>query len=209
MAALGLFAQAPQPPAKEPPSTEAKGMAPREAAANYQSQAKVGKLTIGAEFMRHGIPTAQNELTTEDYVIVEAGVFGAPGDHATLSVGDFSLSINGKKAVPSVPYGMVLSSVKDPEWEPPETPSQKKGGSGLSTGGGGNSDPPPLPPKMPMPLQHAMHLKVQKAAMPEGDRALPVAGLLFFLYRGQVKSIKSVELQYAGPAGKATLTLQP
>jgi hypothetical protein len=220
MIALGLCAQVPQPPTppppaqppgKDAPNTEAKGMVPRGAPSNYQAQAQVGKVTIGAEFMRHAIPTAQNALTTEDYVVVEAGFFGPAGEKAKLSVGDFSLRINGKKSLPGVPYGMALESTKDPDWVPPELPSEKKGGSGISTGGGGGGadSAPPLPPKMPLPLQRAMHLKVQKAALPEGERTLPVAGLLFFLYRGQSKSIKSVELTYAGPAGKATLTLQP
>jgi hypothetical protein len=54
-----------------------------------------------------------------------------------------------------------------------------------------------------------MQVKVQKAALPEGDRALPVAGLLFFLYHGRNEQLKSVELIYSGPAGKATVTLQP
>jgi hypothetical protein len=38
---------------------------------------------------------------------------------------------------------------------------------------------------------------------------LPEAGLLFFSYHGRSEQIKSVELIYSGPAGKATLTLQP
>jgi len=50
---------------------------------------------------------------------------------------------------------------------------------------------------------------VQKAALPEGDRTLPVAGLLFFQYSGKAKNIRSVDLIYNGPAGKATLKLQP
>ena len=54
-----------------------------------------------------------------------------------------------------------------------------------------------------------MEQRVQKAALPEGDRALPVAGLIFFQYRGKTKDIKSIELIYAGPAGKATLKLTP
>src|SRR5580698_5322493 len=92
--ALALSAQAPQPPAKDAPAadakaTEAKGMAPRGTPANYQAQVQVGKLTIGAEFMRHGIPTASNQLNSDDYVVVEAGFFGAPGAKATLSVNDF------------------------------------------------------------------------------------------------------------------------
>ncbi len=32
-------------------------------------------------------------------MVVEAGLFGSPGAHATLSRDDFSLRINGKKKV--------------------------------------------------------------------------------------------------------------
>jgi hypothetical protein len=44
--------------------------------------------------------------------------------------------------------------------------------------------------------------------LPEGDRALPAAGLIFFQYGGREKSIRSIELIYTGPAGKATVALQ-
>ena len=54
-----------------------------------------------------------------------------------------------------------------------------------------------------------MAQRVQKATLPEGDRALPQAGLIYFQYRGEAKGIHSVELIYDGPAGKATLALQP
>ena len=36
-----------------------------------------------------------------------------------------------------------------------------------------------------------------------------MAGLLFFEYRGKTKKIRSIELIYSGPAGKAALDLQP
>jgi hypothetical protein len=62
---------------------------------------------------------------------------------------------------------------------------------------------------MPFPLRRAMEQHVQKAAMQEGERPLPQAGLLFFLYRGKPENIKSLELVYTGAAGKATLELQP
>ena len=62
---------------------------------------------------------------------------------------------------------------------------------------------------MPIELRHVMEQKVQKASMPEGDRALPVAGLLYFPYRGKTESIQKLELIYEGPAGKATVNLQP
>jgi hypothetical protein len=54
-----------------------------------------------------------------------------------------------------------------------------------------------------------MAQRVQKAVLPEGDRALPQAGLLFFSYRGKPQGIRSIELLYSGPAGKVTLPLQP
>jgi len=210
LAVLCLSAQEQKPPGKDALTNEAKGLAPRGAPANYQAQAKAGTVTIGAEFMRHAVPTALGTLSTEDYVVVELGMFAAPGERTKLSITDFSLRINGKKPLPTQPYGMVLANVKDPEWEPPEPPKPK--GGGLSTGGdsgGAQGEPPHAPPKMPMPLQHAMQQKVQKAALPEGDRALPQAGLLFFSYHGRSEGIKSVVLMYTGPAGKTTLTLQP
>jgi hypothetical protein len=62
---------------------------------------------------------------------------------------------------------------------------------------------------VPIELRRKMAQYVQKSAMPQGDRPLPVAGLLFFEYRGGPKSIHSMELIYSGPAGQATMALQP
>ena len=191
---------------------EAKGLPPRATPADYQAQTKAGTVTIAAEFTGHSVPTLQGPLTTEDYVVVETGFFGASDGQIRLSSGDFSLRINGKKSpLPSLPYGMVLASLKDPEWEPPEE-AKSKSKSSLSTGGSGGqsqADGPPPPVKIPIGVQRAMAQRVQKATLPEGDRALPVAGLIFFQYRGGAKGIHSVELTYDGPAGKVTLALQP
>ena len=217
MVALCLCAQEQQPPAKESPTREAptnevKGLPPRLAPTDYQALAHVGAVIIAADFVEHGIPTPQGAFSTEDYVVVETGLYGPPEARLKISTNDFSLRINGKKVpLPSQPFGLVLSSAKDPSWEPPEAPSSKSK-TGISTGGGGDqggSNTPPPPVHMPMPLQHAMNLKIQKAALPEGDRALPQAGLLFFSYHGQGKGIYSVELIYNGSAGKATLSLHP
>jgi hypothetical protein len=79
----------------------------------------------------------------------------------------------------------------------------------VNTGGeSGQSSDPPVVPKMTFAERRAMEQKVQKATLPEGDRALPVAGLIFFRYSGKTKGIKSLDLVYEGPAGKATLKLQ-
>ena len=206
MAALCLCAHGQNTP------IESKGMAPRATPADYQAHAQAGAITIAAEFTGHSIPTLQGPLSSEDYIVVETGFFGPPDAKLKLSPEDFTLRVNGKKPLPSQPYGLVVGSVKDPEWEPPEPPAEKKsktsmGGSGK--GDKGDSNDPPAPVKIPIGVLRAMAQRVQKGVLPEGERSLPQAGLIFFQYRGKTQGIRSIELVYEGPAGKATLTLQP
>jgi hypothetical protein len=197
-----------QDAAKDAPASESKGMPPRATPADYQAHTQAGTLTLAAEFMRHSVPTPEATYSTEDFVIVEAGLFGPPQARLTLSIGDFSLRINGRKmASPSQPYGLSFSSLKDPEWEPPSKPKADK--PTLDAGGGKADDSFKPIIRMPIELKRTMQQRVQRASMPEGDRALPAAGLLYFEYRGKPESIRSLELIYSGPAGKATLALQP
>ncbi len=210
--ALALFLPAQEsPPAQESNKDAVKGMPPRAAPSEYQAQGKAGMVTIGAEFMGHAIPTPEQPFSSEDFVVVEAGLFGPPGARTTLARGDFSLRINGRKTpLPAEPFELVFKSLKDPQWQPPVDEASKQSKSSLTTGnGGGNNAPPPLPPKMPFELRRAMELHVHKAFMEEGERALPQAGLLFFQYHGKAEGIRSLDLIYSGAAGNATLTLQP
>jgi hypothetical protein len=208
-AGAAIRAQEPNAAAKTPPpAMESKGMPPRATPGDYASQAVAGTVTIAAEFMGHSVPRVEGPLNTEDYVVVETGFFGPPGARLKLSVDDFSLRINGKKnPLTSQPYGMVQATLKDPSWVPP-VPAEPKSKTGINTGGGGDSGPPP-PPKMPFELRRAMALYLQQVGLPEGERPLPQAGLIFFQYRGKTQSIHSMELIYTGAAGKATLTLNP
>jgi hypothetical protein len=191
--------------------TEVKGMPPRASAADYQAHAQAGAVTLAAESSGHSVPTQQGLLSTEDYVAIEIGFFGAPGARATISSADFSLRINGKKPVPSQPFGLAAGSVKDPAWEPP-VPVQSKSKTSLNAGDEGEKRDPNAPPpvvRIPVEIQRGWSQRVLKAALPEGDRPLPQAGVIFFQYRGKVQNIDSLELLYAGPAGKATLALRP
>jgi hypothetical protein len=213
VAAVCVCAQAQPKPAKEAQPSEAKGLPPRAAPADYQIQAKAGDVTIAAEFKGHAVPAEEATFTSEDFVVVEVALYGPPDAKTRLSNDDFSLRINGKKtALPSQPYELAFKSLKDPEWAPPVPAESKSSKTSFGTGGGGggagDNSPPPVV-HMPMDLQRAMQQKVQKAALLEGDRALPQAGLIFFQYRGKVEGIHSIELIYAGAAGKATLALQP
>lgn len=189
-------------------------MAPRAAATDYYARGQAGAVTIAAEFLGHSIPTPQGILNTEDYVAVETAVFGAADAHATIALSDYSLRINGKKAQPAQPFEVVAYSIKDPEWAPPPSPDKPKtslnsggGGGGGILGGGG--DEKPTPPKMPPAEVVRMQQRVRKMLIPEGDRPLPQAGLVFFRYGGAAKGIYEVQLVYKGAAGKTTLDMHP
>jgi hypothetical protein len=212
IAPLLFSAQTPDPQPKE-----MLGLPARTAPSEYLSQGKAGNVTIGAEFMEHSVPTPQATYSTDDYVIVEVGLFGTPESRLKLSLTDFSLRINGKKtALASEHYEIVFKSLRDLEWEPPADKS-KSGGLSTNGGGGGGGgapgappmDSPPVTPKMPIELRRVMEQRVQRASMLEGERALPQAGLLFFEFHGKAKNIRSMELLYDGPAGKTTIPLQP
>jgi hypothetical protein len=196
---------------QETQNKEIRGLPPRATPADYQAQAPVGGMTVAADFVGHFVPTLQGNLSTEDYVVVETGMFGPPEAHVTLFVGDFSLRINGKKtALPSLPYGMVIKSLKDPDWEPPAATESSKSKTSVNTGGGGGREKdPPAPVRIPIEVQRAMEQRVQKASLPEGDRTVPVAGLIFFQYSGGAQGIHSIELIYKGSAGNVTLELRP
>jgi hypothetical protein len=200
-------------PAKDPSVGETRGIPPRAAPADYQAHAQAGTITVAAEFIGHSFPTQDGTTySTEDYVAVETGLYGPAGARLKISADEFSLRVYAKKvtSLPSQPFGMLFRSLKDPVWEDSVAVEAKsKSSTNLSTGGKNGEKEPVAPPRMPLELQRAMDQRVEKAALPEGDRALPQAGLIFFPYRGKVEKIHSIELVYAGPAGTATLALQP
>jgi hypothetical protein len=210
------LAQTPTEPKKTAPAppllaSEFTGMPPRTAPTDYQAQAKAGSFTLAADFDGHAVPTMENPYSSEDYVVVELALFGDPQARLKVSAQDFTLKINDRKSpYTSQPFEYVARDLKDPEWQPPDADKEeKKSKTGINTGGGGGADSNAPPPKMPMELRRAMELRVHKAVLPEGDRALPVAGLIFFQYRGKPQNIKSMELIYNGPAGTVSMPLQP
>ena len=214
MAALCVCAQTPNVPPAAPIQTvggtinEPQGLPPRAAPSDYPAQAKLGATTLAAEFAGHGLPTPDGALSTDSYVVVEVALFGPAGTRLPISFNDFSLRINNKKnATRAEPYEQVGSSVKDPEWVPPEKP--EKGSGGILSGGGGGGNDSKEPPRPPAELRRAWAQRVKRAALADGERALPQDGLLYFSYGGNVKNIRSLQLVYTGAAGKATLDLQP
>lgn len=191
-------------------ANESKGMPPRASPGDYQVQAHAGTVTIAADFAGHSVTTMDAVYSSEDYVVVEVAFFGTADGRLKLSADDFSLKLKDKKnALPTQPFAYLTRSLKDPEWQPPEDPEGKKSKTGINTGGGGDDSGPKVPPKMPLELRRKMEQRVLKSVLPEGDRALPVAGLIFFQYRGKTQNMKDMELVYGGPAGAVSLALQP
>jgi hypothetical protein len=207
---LGQDAQK-QDAQKKDATRGAKGVPPRATPGDYQAHEQAGATTIAAEFTGHSLPTPEAILSTDDYVVVEVGLFGPAEPRLQLSFDDFSLRINGKKMpTPAQPYGLVFQSLKDPEWEAPvsgESKSKTSFGSGAK--GQSSADSTPAPVHIPIEVKRVMQERVQKASLPEGERALPVAGLIYFPYGGKTQGIRSIELIYNGAAGKTTLALHP
>ena len=214
-AVLCLYSQEnPTAPVKE--KETAQGLPPHVTPLEYGSKAKIGNggYVIGADFHGHAGPTTLSALNNDDYVSVEIGLYGPVGAKLQIAISDFTLHI-GKKHLQSVPYGMLLPNIKDPDYDAPDAiearKAKKEGGGGTSIGGGGGQQNTNTPPIIHIPLekQRAMAQQVQRASVPLGERALPVAGLIFFPYRGKTQNIDSIELIYNGPAGKVTLDLRP
>jgi hypothetical protein len=192
-------------PGKAGPVTVTQGLPPRAAPSDYPTQAKLGPITLAAEFAGHGIPTPDGPLSTDDYIVVEVAFYGPAEPRLPLSFRDFALRINSRKnPTSSDSFERVGLSAKDPEWGPPEKEEKSK----TSIGGGGSNDSSKEPPRPPMELRRAWAQRVKKTALAEGELPLPQAGLLYFPYGGKVTGIRSLELIYSGPAGKVTLDLE-
>src|SRR5271165_1313999 len=107
LTAAGLHAQTPAP-ATPAQTVEVKGIAPRSSPAEYQTAVKVGQYTLAVDFDANGVPTSDGVFSTEEYIVFEVALYGPPGSHALLQLGDFSLRMNGKKQpTPAQPYTFV------------------------------------------------------------------------------------------------------
>jgi len=177
-ALLGQEPQSAAPPSTAPRGPEpSKGVPPRATPNDYQAHAQAGTVTIAAEYSAHSISDPQSVLSTEDYVVVEVGLFGPPDARLRLSYTDFSMRMNGKKQLlPAQPYALVFKSLKDPEYEAPEAAAAKeakKGQTSMTTGGTTSNAPPDsLPPiiHIPIAITRGWEQRVQRAALPDSLR---------------------------------------
>jgi hypothetical protein len=207
----------------------AQGTQPKDKPEAYPAHAKLEKITIAAENWGHGFTTPEGAFGLDDYIAVEVAVYTPANHPVQLSTGHFTLRLN-EKGTPLLAQapGMVAASMKYPDWEQPR---ELVGTVGVGDGsvilgrqprterfpGDQRTRPPaggvpraPEPENQPgverKPKMQPLEI-VTRASLPEGLPHPPVSGFLFFPYRGKLKSLKSVELLYEGPAGSAVLGL--
>ncbi len=212
----------------------AQGLTPRASPSDYPAHAPLDNgFTLAAENLIHTLPTVSGALVANDYLVIEAAVFapvsGPAKQRIDLETGSFSLRIdmgkNGKMTLRADSYGSVAASIKYSDWtqRPAATASGGIGNAGATIGtqppvGHFPGDPSvrqprtsPVPGDNPAGIEKEAPIpideRVQRASLPQGENVPPVAGLLFFPFRGKTKNIKSIELIYEGPAGQVALKL--
>jgi hypothetical protein len=185
--------------------------ADRQKAADYPVSASAGQMELGAEFLMHSIPSARGYYFAKSYLVVDVGVFPKPGVFVKVSAGQFTLRLNGGR-IPLLaqPPGMVAASLKYPDWR--ESTGLT---AGASVGGIGINNVPRPVGRFPgdsrgqVPGQVATSNpddepdhQLSLVALPDTSSDRPTKGCVFFASDIKAKKIKSLELEWTGPAGE-------
>ena len=204
------------------------GQEPVRKLSDYPAQVKLGGVVLGVEKLGPAIPSPGGAYYADGYLVLEAAFFSEARDQrVAISHSHFSLRINGAKTVvPPDSPGAVAASIKYPDWE---RRSHLEVGGGVGDGsvvigrpqpvGRFPGDRRPVDGRVPNPvppIENPTHGPaeaipveeiVDRAALVEGERVLPLWGCLYFPYKGKLKSIRKLELVYAGPLGDAVLLI--
>jgi len=202
-AALTLHAQ--------PPT----GSTPKATASEYPAHTSAGLNELGAEYMVHSFSSGEQMYIAENYLVVEAALFPPKGESLKVETIQFALRVNGKKALPAENPSIVASSLRHPEWQAQRGPQSSVGVGGIDIGLGGQrprqspypggQDPNrlPTPPRAPNADNSTMQEEkptpealLVKTALPDGIFKGPVAGFVYFAWRGKTSSIKTIDLLY-------------
>lgn len=202
----------------------AQGTNAKASASEYAAHAEMKDASLGAENLGHSILTRRDAILVRDFLVVEVALY--PKDpRMRIHWEQFRLRVNGKKeTLFPQPLGMVIASLKYPDWT---THPNLEAGAGIGDAGviigrptpvprfpgdnrGGSTPVPAQSPgndvekSQPEPVEDIIH----HLALPEGDDVhSPASGYLFFPFSSKLKSIKTLDLIYEGPLGSATLRL--
>lgn len=211
-------------------TANAQPRAPKAKPEEYPVHASADKLGLAAEYMVSSVAGPNGMFVVPDHLVVEIAVYPALGQRPAISAGSFTLRWNGKKtAIMAQSPGFVAAAFKYSDWtqRPQLTGDVGVGDTDIAI----NRPRPverfpgdprdrqtrlPRPPRAPDPEDRSGLDKsrakrpeevVVEAALPEGEVQGPVAGYLYFPFKGKTKSIRSLELLYDGPGGPVKLRL--
>jgi hypothetical protein len=198
----------------------AQGTQPKPKAADYPAHVQLDQVTVAAEYLVRSLPASNGTLVANEYLVVEVAFFGPPMSRLRMSPDNFILRMNGHGTLTAQLPGMVAGSIKFPNSNGSRGLTGSASAGGVTIGprppqsrfpGDGNDRPPVNQPVTTIQKEQedSIDARVQNASLPEGEKTLPCAGLIYFPYRGRTKNIHSLQLFYDGPMGKATLKLVP
>jgi hypothetical protein len=172
----------------------------KNAPSDYPVRGSAADFSFGAEYMADSFSAEGQSFTVEDHLIVEIGVF--PKGEANVDLRRFTLRVNGKALLLTQTPGMVAASLKYPDWN--SKPVVTAGAGPVILGR------PPAVERFPGDRRDQRRIPgqvaedrgpktdygtlVNNAAVPEGKRNKPVAGLIYFPYSKKLKTIRTLEL---------------
>jgi len=210
--------------------TAPRGTEPRPQPAAYPVHGQAGPLSLAADFLVHSFSAGGQTFVAEHFLVVEVALYPPSGAAIQVSSGSFSLRLNGRKRtiLPQAP-GFVAADLKYPGWrrEPRLEAGGSLGNAGVILGRPAPAErfpgdptarnPLPAPPRAPAPEDPggteeqppvSADVAAVESALPDGPARGPVSGYLYFAFQGKTKSIRTLELLYAGPEGDAVLRLR-
>jgi hypothetical protein len=211
-------------------SAGAQGVEPRKSPHEYPVHAAWEGGAVGAEYLVRSVSGRSRTFFLGEYLVVEVGLFPAPARQVQLSLSQFRLQVTEKKkqqTLAAIGPEFVAASLRYPDWQPRR---RLEAIAGAGDGGVILGRPPaverfpgdptgrsrlPAPPRAP-DTDHGIEAPepvraedvVVETALREGITAAPVAGHLYFAWKGKTKDLRLVELICQSPSGSATLRLR-
>lgn len=206
------------------------GTTPKANPGDYRAKASGAMADYGIEYQVRTVSTGRTSFLTDDYLVIEVAVYPRPDQKARVDPRNFTLSLNGKgRDLLAQTPGIVAASFKYPDWEsrPELTATAGVGDRGIILGRRPMTerfpgDPRPRQRRLPqVPAEGAGQpagaleedapdpgAVVQNLSLPEGETDRPVAGYIFFPYRGRLGAIKEVNLRISEPGGGDVLPVR-
>jgi hypothetical protein len=201
------------------------GTEPKSKASDYPKHMKLEALDIGAEYLARLTPDGH---FAGNYIVVEVALFPDRRKEIDVALSYFRLRVNGRELAQLAQSPQsVAFALKNPEAEGFRGPQASIGAGQGSVIVGGPArtgrfpgDPqarraprpeprdqdqqPPDPATQPLSDFEA----AVRFALDEGRSTTARSGLVYFYWNENLKKIRSLELIYEGPAGKASLAIR-